>query len=107
VADSPDDALSPPLIDLQQSTTENLIDLVLGRPGVAAHLLASLGALSALARFTPTALTERFGLTLDEAARLVAAFELGHRRLIEGANAPTRRCTSSHSAANANSAAQG
>ncbi|MDC0743209.1 JAB domain-containing protein [Polyangium mundeleinium] len=92
---SPDASLTAPIINLKPSTTENLIDLVLGRPGVAAHVLASLGGLPTLARFTPTALTERFGLTLDEATRLAAAFELGHRRLIEGASAPKITCSAS------------
>ncbi|WP_420814157.1 JAB domain-containing protein [Polyangium spumosum] len=56
---------------------------MLGRPGAAAHVLESLGSLNALARFTPTALTERFGLTLDEATRVAAALELGRRRLVD------------------------
>lgn len=81
MADLPDESHSLSLIDLQQSTTENLIDLVLGRPGVAAHLLSTLGGLPALARFSPIALTERFGLTFDEATRLLAALELGRRQL--------------------------
>ncbi|UQA57111.1 JAB domain-containing protein [Polyangium aurulentum] len=81
MAGSPDDAPTAPTIDLQQSTTENLIDLVLGRPGVATNLLGSLGGLPTLARFTPIALTERFGLTLEEATRLLAALELGRRGL--------------------------
>jgi len=93
VADPPDDNASFPVIELQQQNTATLLDLVLGRPGVAAHVLASLGGLPALARFTPPALTERFGLTLDEATRLAAAFELGHRRLIEGASAPKITCS--------------
>jgi DNA repair protein RadC len=77
----PDESPSPPLIDPQQSTTEALLDLVLGRSGVAAHLLSTLGGLPPLARFSPIALTERFGITFDEATRLLAALELGRRQL--------------------------
>ncbi|MDC3985937.1 JAB domain-containing protein [Polyangium jinanense] len=85
---SPDASLTASIINIEQSTTENLIDHVLGRPGVAAHLLESLGSLAALARLSPEALTERLALAPDEAIRILAAFELGHRRLIEGTDAP-------------------
>jgi len=89
VADPPDDNASFPVTEIQQQVTETLLDHVLGRPGVAAHLLESLGNLASLARLSPEALTERFALTPDEAIRILAAFELGHRRLIEGTDAPT------------------
>ncbi|TKC96493.1 hypothetical protein E8A74_45390, partial [Polyangium fumosum] len=59
---------------------------MLGRPGVAAHLLEYLGNLASLARLSPLALTERFALTSDEATRLLAALELGHRRFVEAAD---------------------
>lgn len=87
MADSPDDPISSP-VDIQKFTDEALIDLVLGRPGVAAHVLSSLGGLAHLPRLSTTALTERFGVTLDEATRLIAAFELGHRRQVALANIP-------------------
>ncbi|MDC3956224.1 JAB domain-containing protein [Polyangium jinanense] len=86
---SPDAPLTASIINIEQSTTENLIDIVLGRPGVAAYLLESLGNLASLVRLSPEALTERFALTPDDATRVLAAFELGHRRLIEGTDAPT------------------
>ena len=88
MADPPDDNASFPVTEIQQQVTETLLDHVLGRPGVAAHLLESLGNLASLARLSPEALTERFALTPDEAIRILAAFELGHRRLIEGTDAP-------------------
>lgn len=83
--------------DIAQLPTAALLDMVLGRPGVAAPLLESLCGLGALARFTPAALTERFGLTLDEATRVAAALELGRRRSIEAAHLTTIR--SSHDVA--------
>lgn len=90
MSDAPDDhqSLQAGTSDLHSAPSETLLDHVLGRPGVAAHLLESLGNLAALARLSPEALIERFALTPDEATRILAAFELGHRRLIEGTDAP-------------------
>ncbi|MDI3289754.1 JAB domain-containing protein, partial [Polyangium sp. 15x6] len=85
VADNPDHLFAVP-IDIGSFTDEALIDHVLGRPGVAAHLLESLGNLASLTRLSPLALTERFALTPDEATRILAALELGHRRFVEAAD---------------------
>jgi len=80
LSDAPDDHQSLPAgtSDLHSAPTETLLDHVLGRPGVAAHLLESIGNLAALARLSPEALIERFALTPDEATRIPAAFELGY-----------------------------
>ncbi|TKC98578.1 JAB domain-containing protein [Polyangium fumosum] len=80
------DPLETPPTDIQQLSTASLIDLLLGRPGVAAHLLESLGNLASLARLSPLALTERFALTHEEATRILAALQLGHRRFVEAAD---------------------
>jgi DNA repair protein RadC len=99
MSDAPEDADTRTVTapEIREAPTETLLDLVLGRPGVAAHVLVSLGGLPPLARFTPAALTERFGITLDEATRVAAALELGRRRFVEAAHITTIR--SSHDVA--------
>lgn len=91
MSDAPEDPYTPSAAtpEVYQATTETLLDYVLGRPGVAAHLLESLGGLGPLARLSPFVLIERFGITLDEATRVASALELGRRRFVEASDLTT------------------
>ncbi|WP_437309608.1 JAB domain-containing protein [Sorangium sp. So ce388] len=81
------------LADIPAATEATLIETVLGSPGIAEKILIANG-LVGIARMSPVALAERAGISVKEAHRLVAAFELGHRVEIARTRRPKRLRTS-------------
>ncbi len=89
-----DDSPASLSFDVEHASDLALIDIVVGRRGVAARLLEDIGSLAILARLTPAALAQRSGLSQKRAKRLLAALELGRRRLVEAAKPRKILCCS-------------
>jgi DNA repair protein RadC len=63
---------------IAEAKETTLVEMILGVHGVADQILVTNGLLG-IARLSPIALAERTGITISEANRLAAAFELGRR----------------------------
>ncbi len=72
------DDVETTVVDMPAAKEAALIETILGTPGIAEQILVTNG-LSGIARLSPIALAERTGITIAEANRLAAAFELGRR----------------------------
>ncbi|WP_437607321.1 JAB domain-containing protein [Sorangium sp. So ce834] len=65
-------------VDITAATEVQLVEMVLGAPGIGTQLVAAHGLLG-VARLSPHVLAERAEMALPDATRLAAAFELGRR----------------------------
>ncbi|WP_437529810.1 JAB domain-containing protein [Sorangium sp. So ce726] len=74
----PVDAPTETAAELPTTTEAALLEMVLDLVGVGPRILGT-AALPSLGRFSPAALAERAQITLFDATRLAAAFELGRR----------------------------
>lgn len=84
-----DDAPEATAVDVASATEATLVDMVIGVPGIASHVLAASGILE-LGRLSPVALAQRADVALTDATRLAAAFELGRRLQAARARRPKR-----------------
>ncbi|MGK3964988.1 RadC family protein [Sorangium sp. So ce1667] len=81
------------VVDVPAASEATLIETILGSPGIAEKILIANG-LVGIARMSPLTLAERAGISVKEAYRLVAAFELGHRVELARTRRPKRLKTS-------------
>ncbi|MCC6555975.1 MAG: JAB domain-containing protein [Polyangiaceae bacterium] len=76
-------------VDVPAVTEANLIETILGARGAGEQILMMNGLLG-IARLSSIALAERAGISVEQANRLAAAFELGRRMLRAATKKPKR-----------------